>query len=154
MNPHVIFWIPAALRLGLIWLGAGVIWYYYGSVAGLSLGLLAMTVLVTMQLRYLYLLNNWLDAPDSEKLPDGWGAWNAIFARLYRMHREEEKSSAELTEWLRRFRQAMNLLPDGVMIMDDVLFLEWCNPVAEQHLGLHMGKEQSSSAHLSPAKLS
>jgi two-component system phosphate regulon sensor histidine kinase PhoR len=30
----------------------------------------------------------------------------------------------------------MHLLPDGVVIMDDVLFLEWCNPAAEQHLGL------------------
>src|SRR3954467_519127 len=30
----------------------------------------------------------------------------------------------------------MSLLPDGVVIMDDVLFLEWCNPAAEQHLGL------------------
>src|SRR5690606_23725284 len=33
-------------------------------------------------------------------------------------------------------RQAMSLLPDGVAIMDDVLFLEWCNPAAEKHLGL------------------
>jgi two-component system phosphate regulon sensor histidine kinase PhoR len=24
----------------------------------------------------------------------------------------------------------MSLLPDGVVIMDDVLFLEWCNPAA------------------------
>ena len=31
----------------------------------------------------------------------------------------------------------MSLLPDGVVIMDDVLFLEWCNPAAERHLGLH-----------------
>jgi PAS domain-containing protein len=46
------------------------------------------------------------------------------------------KNQAELTEWLARFRQAMHLLPDGVVIMDDVLFLEWCNPAAEQHLGL------------------
>ncbi len=142
MNSQVIFWIPAALRLALIWIGAGVLWYYYGPIIGLAAGLIAMTILVTMQLRYLYLLNIWLNSPESEKLPDGWGAWNAIFARLYRMHREEEKSSAELTEWLARFRQAMNFLPDGVAIMDDVLFLEWCNPVAERHLGLTLEKDK------------
>ena len=142
MNPHVIFWIPAALRLGLVWVASGVLWYWYGPMSGLVAGLIAMTVLVIMQLHYLYQLNIWLDDPDSEKLPDGWGAWNAIFARLYRMHREEEKSSAELTEWLARFRQAMSLLPDGVAIMDDVLFLEWCNPVAERHLGLTLDKDK------------
>lgn len=142
MNPHVVFWIPAALRLGLVWIVSGVIWYFYGAIAGLTLGLIAMTVLVTMQLHYLYLLNIWLDSPDSEKLPDGWGAWNAIFAHLYRLHRVEEKSRVELTEWLARFRQAMTLLPDGVMIIDDVLFLEWCNPVAERHLGLSLDKDK------------
>jgi len=142
MNPHVVFWIPAALRLGLVWVVSGVIWYFYGAIAGLALGLIAMTVLVTMQLHYLYLLNIWLDSPDSEKLPDGWGAWNAIFAHLYRLHRVEEKSRVELTEWLARFRQAMTLLPDGVMIIDDVLFLEWCNPVAERHLGLSLDKDK------------
>ena len=142
MNPYMLFWIPSALRLLLIWIGAGVVWYYYGPIAGLILGLLAMTALVVMQLHFLYRLNIWLDHPDSEKLPDGWGAWNAVFARLYRVHRAEEKSSAELTEWLARFRQAMSLLPDGVVIMDDVLFLEWCNPVAERHLGLSMEKDK------------
>ena len=142
MNPYMLFWIPSALRLLLIWIGAGVVWYYYGPIAGLILGLLAMTALVVMQLHFLYRLNIWLDHPDSEKLPDGWGAWNAVFARLYRVHRAEEKSSAELTEWLARFRQAMSLLPDGVVIMDDVLFLEWCNPVAERHLGLSLEKDK------------
>ena len=37
----------------------------------------------------------------------------------------------------------MTLLPDGVVIMDDVLFLEWCNPVAEQHLGLNLSKDKN-----------
>jgi two-component system phosphate regulon sensor histidine kinase PhoR len=47
-----------------------------------------------------------------------------------------------LTEWLARFRQAMSLLPDGVVIMDDVMFLEWCNPTAERHLGLSLTKDK------------
>jgi two-component system, OmpR family, phosphate regulon sensor histidine kinase PhoR len=142
MSPYVLFWIPSALRLVLIWIAAGVLWYYHGPIIGLLAGLVAMTALVTMQLHYLYQLNIWLDVPESEKLPDGWGAWNAVFAPLYKMHREEEKSSTELTEWLARFRQAMSLLPDGVAILDNVLFLEWCNPVAERHLGLTLEKDK------------
>ncbi|RJX31937.1 MAG: phosphate regulon sensor histidine kinase PhoR [Oxalobacter sp.] len=142
MNPYVIFWIPAALRLALIWIGAGVLWFYYGPMVGLLAALIAMTAIATMQLHYLYRLNIWLDVPDSEKLPDGWGAWNAVFARLYKLHREEEKSRAELNEWLARFKQAMNFLPDGVAILDNVLFLEWCNPIAERHLGLTLERDK------------
>jgi len=136
MNPKVVFWVPAMLRMGLILGGVTVLGWIFGLTAALWVGLLAMMVLVVVQLGYLYQLSDWLDDPQSSKLPDGWGAWTNIFSRLYKLRRDDEKNQAELTEWLARFRQAMRLLPDGVVIMDDVLFLEWCNPAAEQHLGL------------------
>ena len=136
MNPKLLFWVPAALRMGLILAGVGVLWFLFGATPALIAAFLLMAVLVFVQLGYLYQLSDWLDDPQSAKLPDGWGAWTNIFSRLYRLRRDDEKNQAELTEWLARFRQAMHLLPDGVVIMDDVLFLEWCNPAAEQHLGL------------------
>ncbi len=136
MNPHLVFWIPAALRMLSVWLLGAVVWFFFGPVVGLLSSLGMMTVFVLVQLRYLYLLSGWLEQPDSSQLPDGWGAWTGVFARLYRLRREDERNRLEMTEWLTHFRQAMNLLPDGVVIMDDVLFLEWCNPVAEEHLGL------------------
>ncbi|MGV3654913.1 MAG: phosphate regulon sensor histidine kinase PhoR [Noviherbaspirillum sp.] len=142
MHPRYLFWIPAALRLGMVALGAGVLWYLYGPVIGLGTGMLVLAIFGIVQLGYLYHLSNWLDDPDSDKLPDGWGAWTDVFARMYRMRRADEKNRAELSEWLARFRQAMSLLPDGVAIMDDVLFLEWCNSAAESHLGLSQERDR------------
>jgi len=136
MNPKLVFWVPAALRAAIVLAGCATLGWMFGWINGLVLALLAMMVMVFVQLSYLYQLSNWMDDPQSAKLPDGWGAWTNIFSRLYRMRRDDEKNQAELTEWLARFRQAMHLLPDGVVIMDDVLFLEWCNPAAEKHLGL------------------
>ncbi|ELX13813.1 phosphate regulon sensor kinase PhoR [Janthinobacterium sp. HH01] len=136
MNPKLVFWVPAALRTAVILAGCATLGWMFGWLNGLVLALIAMMVLVFVQLSYLYQLSNWMDDPQSAKLPDGWGAWTNIFSRLYRMRRDDEKNQTELTEWLARFRQAMHLLPDGVVIMDDVLFLEWCNPAAEKHLGL------------------
>lgn len=136
MNPHVLFWIPAALRLALTWIGAGVLWYYWGPVIGLSVGFVVMTALVVMQLYFLSQLDIWLDDPKSDVSPGGWGAWAEIYDRLMQLQYDEEKSQAELTQWLLSFRQAMALLPIGVVIADDVMFLEWCNPAAEKHLGL------------------
>jgi len=136
MNPQLLFWIPTVLRLLLIVIGTGILWSLFGQLTGLLFGIVAIAALVLIQLSYLYCLNIWLDSPDHHKLPDGWGAWTDIFARLYKLRRDDDKNRAELTEWLARFRQAMHLLPDGVVIMDDVLFLEWCNPAAEAHLGL------------------
>ncbi|MRX10470.1 phosphate regulon sensor histidine kinase PhoR [Pseudoduganella sp. FT25W] len=142
MNPKLVFWVPAALRTAIILAACALAGWMFGWKTGLVLALLAMIALVFTQLSYLYQLSNWMDDPQSAKLPDGWGEWTNIFARLYRMRRDDEKNQTELTEWLARFRQAMHLLPDGVVIMDDVLFLEWCNPAAEQHLGLSNDRDK------------
>lgn len=142
MNPHLLFWIPAGLRLSFVLLGAGVVWYFFGPTVGLLAAIGGLLSLLIVQLHYLFKLSGWLDNPSSAKLPDGWGAWTDIFSRLYKLRRGDEKNQAELTEWLTRFRQAMRLLPDGVVIMDDVLFLEWCNPAAEKHLGLDLERDK------------
>lgn len=142
MNAALLFWIPAALRLIFLLLGAAVIGFFFGLVPGLIAALVALISQLGVQLSYLYQLNSWLDEPNSAKLPDGWGAWTDVFSRLYRTRRMDEKNQTELAEWLARFRQAMHLLPDGVVIMDDVLFLEWCNPAAEKHLGLILERDK------------
>ncbi|MFC5481015.1 phosphate regulon sensor histidine kinase PhoR [Massilia suwonensis] len=142
MNPKLLFWVPALLRLATVFVAGGVAWWMAGPIAGLSLALAGAVVALFVQLSYLHRLGNWLDAPASHRLPDGWGAWTDVFARLYRLRREDERNQQELAEWLARFRQAMHLLPEGVAIMDDVLFLEWCNPAAERHLGLTIERDK------------
>ena len=142
VHPRLLFWVPALLRLGLVLLAAGVAWWLAGLVAGLSLALVITMTLLVVQLAYLHQLGEWLDHPHSSRLPDGWGSWTDVFARLYRLRRDDERNQNELAEWLARFRQAMHLLPEGVAIMDDVLFLEWCNPAAERHLGLTLEKDK------------
>lgn len=142
MNPHLVFWIPAFLRLSLVFVASAILSSFFGTTVGLLFGMLVLAASLIVQLRYLYRLNSWLDNPTSAKLPDGWGAWTDVFARLYKMRRIDEKNQSEMNEWLARFRQAMRLLPDGVVIMDDVLFMEWCNPAAEQHLGLDNERDQ------------
>jgi two-component system phosphate regulon sensor histidine kinase PhoR len=142
MSPRALFWIPVVVRFSLIAVVGLFGWYAFGPLAGALMALAVLSTLVLVQLSYMYQLSNWLDNPDDVRLGDGWGSWTDIFAKLYRLRREEQKNRNELAEWLSRFRQAMSELPDGVVIMDDVLFLEWCNPVAEQHLGLSLSKDK------------
>lgn len=142
MSEKLYFWVPAILRFCLFLTGIGVIWYFFGGTACLIAALITMAIHGYLQLRYLYTLHIWLQKPASQRLPDGWGVWTDLFAGLYRLHRDEAKNRAELVEWLARFRQAMSLLPNGVVIMDDVLFLEWCNDAAKKHLGLHLDRDK------------
>ncbi|MBY0574541.1 MAG: phosphate regulon sensor protein PhoR, partial [Undibacterium sp.] len=142
MPPHLVFWISAAVRISLVLAVAASGAYLWGVTAGFCLAVFGLLALIVMQLQYLLRLSDWLDNPMSARLPDGWGAWTEIFSRLYKLRRGDEKNQSELTEWLARFRQAMTLLPDGVVIMDDVMFLEWCNPIAERHLGLDLARDK------------
>lgn len=142
MSPKVLFWVPAILRLVLMFAAAGIVWWMSGLVEALVFALAATVIALFVQLRYLHELGEWLHDPHSSRLPDGWGAWTDVFARLYRLRREDERHEAEMAEWLARFREAMQLLPEGVAIMDDVLFLEWCNEAAERHLGLTMARDK------------
>jgi two-component system, OmpR family, phosphate regulon sensor histidine kinase PhoR len=142
MPQHFLFWISAAVRISLLLLVATIVGENWGAVVGLTFGLLGMILVTVTQLYYLMRLSDWLEDPLVNRLPDGSGAWTDVFSRLYKLRRGDEKNQSELTEWLTRFRQAMTLLPDGVVIMDDVLFLEWCNPTAETHLGLNLTQDK------------
>lgn len=142
MTARSLFWVPVFVRFLLVWCAGFAGWYVWNLTTGLAISFGVLTFLVIIQLRHMYQLSLWLDKPEEVRLGDGWGSWTEIFAKLYRLRRDDERSRNELAEWLSRFRLAMSQLPDGVVIMDDVLFLEWCNPVAEQHLGLSMAKDK------------
>ena len=70
MSPRVLFWIPVALRLSLIWISAAVLAYVYTPVIGLLFGLVLMTALATVQLHFLSRLNEWLDNPQTDESPE------------------------------------------------------------------------------------
>jgi len=142
MTHQTLFWIPVALRFVLVSVAGLATGYLWGALVGLFIALVVLALMLLQQLFYMYRLSAWLEDPERVRLDDGGGAWTEIFAKLYRMRREDQKNRTELAEWLSRFRQAMSQLPDGVVIMDDVLFLEWCNPVAEQHLGLSLATDK------------
>ncbi len=142
MTHRNLFWIPVALRFALVSVAGLITGYFWGRLAGFMFALLVLSLLLLQQLFHMYRLSAWLEDPEGTRLDDAGGAWTDIFAKLYRMRREDQKNRSELAEWLSRFRQAMSQLPDGVVIMDDVLFLEWCNPVAELHLGLSMATDK------------
>ena len=61
MTPRSLFWIPVLVRFMLVW-GAGLAgWYLWNLTIGLAISFAVLTLLVIMQLRYMYQLSLWLD---------------------------------------------------------------------------------------------
>jgi len=112
----------AALVAGLL-LGAS---YGWGLICLVLLGYLVHHV------RHLGLLHQWASNADAE-VPGGAGAWDEIFALLYRQRRTETRRRVQLARALALSKRVGRALPYGVAILDEENRIVWCNDSAEVH---------------------
>lgn len=129
---------PALLRLAGLAAFATIVGLAFGMQAGLWIAVIGLAALLLIHVRYAALLAAWLDQPRLEDVPDGWGIWTDVFARLYRTRRSTEQNEQRLLENEERFRRTISALPEGIVLIDATLQIDWCNPVAEQHLGISL----------------
>jgi len=133
---------PALVRLALLGLTALAVDYFFGDRAALWFALVSFTSLLAFHFFYLSVLGAWLEKPSLDTVPEGAGAWSEVFARLYKSRRSGELNESRLAENEQRFRRTISALPEGIVLVDAQLQIEWCNPVAESHLGISLRADQ------------
>ena len=133
---------PALLRLAGLAALATIVGLAFGMHVGLWVAVLGLAALLLIHQRYATLLAAWLEQPRLEDVPDGWGIWADVFARLYSTRRSTEQNERRLLENEERFRRTISALPEGIVLVDATLQIDWCNPVAEQHLGISLRADQ------------
>lgn len=133
---------PAFVRLALLAAVSAVAGLVFGRVVGLWVAVAGLLLLLSLHLLYASLLAAWLERPQLDDIPNGWGIWSDVFARLYRSRRATEQNERRLVENEERFRRTISALPEGIVLVDASLQIEWCNPVAEQHLGIALSADQ------------
>jgi len=136
------FWMYLLRRLLLLGLPALVAGLAAGVAAGLGVMLVLVTGLFALHLRHLAHLIEWLQQPSPETVPEAGGPWGNAFLKLFRLQRKAAQGSELLREALARFQDAGAALPDGVVIMDADDRIEWCNPLAEEHLGIQLARDR------------
>jgi len=129
---------PAFLRVAALVALAIATGWLFGRTAGLWVAVIGLGLLLAMHLFYASLLAGWLEAPRLEDIPNGMGIWTQVFARLYRARRTTEQNERRLQDNEERFRRTISALPEGIVLVDLSLQIEWCNPVAEAHLGVSL----------------
>jgi two-component system phosphate regulon sensor histidine kinase PhoR len=125
--------VPIALVTALAGLVAGAMGGAVAAAAALFVVLLAA---LAIQLRARARLARWLSRPLAEEMPDEEGPWEDIYARLYRILRDQREGHAKLAHALWRFRQAGEAMPDGVLVLDEENRIAWMNPAAQDHFAL------------------
>lgn len=123
-----------------------VIWFVIDAVAALVLFSLVLLGLTIHHTYCLALLDQWFqrfnhtafDPSTIPNVPKSFGAWGDVFIRLARFIRRYYRSRQSLSKALERLQRATSAMPEGIVILDEADRIEWCNPSAEQHLGLDL----------------
>ena len=139
----VSFWSKPLIVLALLALAALVAWPLFGAVAALAGFSVALLIWLFRHLRHLYQFRRWLRHPSLDTVPAGAGMWAGAFATLYRLMRRQSQSESRLSAALEHFQQAGAAMPEGMVILDESDRIEWCNPRAEQHLGIDLTHDES-----------
>lgn len=119
---------------------AAIVWMILGAVKALIFLCVVLLWMIFHHIRHLVALERWLQVSDHTpgSIPAGSGAWDDVFAHLARYVRQHSQSQERLSSALEQMQSATAAMPDGVVILDESNRIEWCNPVAEHHLGIDL----------------
>ena len=78
----------------------------------------------------------WLSSGDTLQTQVGFGLWGEISDRVRRLARSRERAVKQRDGRFQDFLAAMQASPNGVVLLDDDLRIEWFNQSAQSHFGL------------------
>ncbi|HRE15626.1 MAG TPA: phosphate regulon sensor histidine kinase PhoR [Rhodocyclaceae bacterium] len=102
--------------------------------AAFSFGLLWQ---IFYHLRHFIRLERWSRQPEVSTDLEGDGAWDEVFARLYRHERELLSEIERQRREVGRFVTGGQALIDGIVAVDEQRVVIWCNHAAEDLLGIN-----------------
>jgi len=133
---HPPFWRTLFSRLSGVIALAVFAWIVHGQTLALIAAIFGLLLLLALQTRDLIALHEWINDPRDERFPTAGGVLGGVFLSLARHLRQEDKRRRDTEDELGFFRDAVEALPDGVVVLDPNHQVLWCNRQAEVHLGL------------------
>lgn len=113
---------------GFIGFGSGYIW---------SSIFVAFLLFFILQLRSLYMVNEWISNRPYDAPPNLNGIWGALLFNVYRAQRQERVVQAEMVGLIDRAQSSLVALAEAIVLIDEQHQIEWWNPAAEKLLGIH-----------------
>lgn len=98
--------------------------------------LIAVALFLAMQLRSLYLVNEWIAHRPYDVPPNLSGIWGALLFNVYRSQRHDRVVQAEMVGLIDRAQSSLVALAEAVVLTDELHQIEWSNPAAEKLLGI------------------
>lgn len=116
-------------------------WLSHGSAWAWALAALAFALVAGIRSRQLSMLSQWLESPDDSRDADAGRGGGEVLAKLGRRLRDDARSRETVEARLRSFREAMDAVPDGLVIVDAAHRIHWGNRAASHHLGIRLPRD-------------
>lgn len=126
-------WTLSAIALAAVGAAAGQLYLF------LLVGTLACLL---WQLRNIACLEVRLRKDRGFKPPNGHGLWADIFGALYNRQRRHRARRQRLGAMLRTFRESVDAVPDGIVVIREPGAMQWWNATAERLLGIQWPRDQ------------
>jgi len=114
-------------------------WLAYGQ-WGILPAFLADFGLLSIPLAYSYFnlmrLEKFILIDRVESMPAASGLWGEVFSRLERLIRGMKGRVRAIEKQHERFIDAFQASPNGIIMLDDVDQIEWCNAIAGRFFGI------------------
>jgi two-component system phosphate regulon sensor histidine kinase PhoR len=117
------------------------LWGVFSAVIALLFVLLVLLVVMAGHARLLYSLAEWLRTPNIDTIPEAEGIWGEVFSRLYKMVKRHKQTKQDLAAELLNIEQATAAFPEGVVSLNAINRIEWCNPLAEHHFAINAKRD-------------
>ncbi len=143
--------LSAFLRLLLIAVFAAVAGFIGKSLLGKDLDwLIALSILgVALFIAYVNQgrLEIFVKGAGVSQLRGFGGAWAEIFFKLQRIITGLRKDIEQAERQHKRFIEAFQASPNGIVMLDDQDQIEWCNAIAERFLGIELKRDVLQRIH-------
>lgn len=90
-------------------------------------------------------LLRWLRHGDLQRAPQLRGIWGEATDRARRLLRHEQLQTRASDQRLNETLSALQASPNGVVLLDDIGHIEWCNQTAEAHFGFDSSRDLMQS---------
>ena len=128
--------VRTLLIVGALLLVAAVLGLLDYTATALWILITGLCSVIVYNLHYVARLHHWSGLPRQRELPLGIGTWGQILDRISLFMRQDAIERSETAAELERLHAAVDLLPDGLVVLDRSDHVQWSNRAAQRIHGI------------------
>jgi len=122
--------------VGLALIVAFITLYNWGPEYSIFIGIFLLSVPLVYSYINLARLGKYVQSDSIETMPLPSGFWEEVFFKLQRLVKNLKQRLRNIEQQHEHFIEAFQASPNGIVMLDEIDQIEWCNSIAERFFGL------------------